>query len=103
MPRSIMLEIDVDIGGLVALGRDEAREEQIELHRIDRGHAEDEAYDRVRCRSSALAQDRRIATPREPHYVMLSALGIPNRPKTLYIRPMSHIFRTIGEWPGISL
>src|SRR3546814_18712965 len=36
-----VLEIDVDIGRLVALGRDEALEQQIVFHRIDRGRTEE--------------------------------------------------------------
>src|SRR3546814_7882890 len=43
----LMLEIDVDVGRLVALGRHEAREEQFVLHRVDRGDAEQEADDRI--------------------------------------------------------
>jgi hypothetical protein len=50
-----VLEIDVDIGRLVAVGRDKAREQQVVVQRIDRGDAEQEADDRVRRRAAALA------------------------------------------------
>jgi hypothetical protein len=35
-----MLEIDIDVGRLTALRRDEALEEKVDLGRIDRGDAE---------------------------------------------------------------
>src|SRR3546814_10221338 len=52
----LMLEIDVDVGRLVALGRHEAREKQLVLHRIDRGDAEQEADDRIGRRPASLAE-----------------------------------------------
>ena len=39
----LMLEIDIDIGRLVALLGDEAREQQVVLRRIDRGDAEQDS------------------------------------------------------------
>src|SRR3546814_10403656 len=56
----LMFEIDVDVGRLVALGRNEAREKQRVFHRIDRGDAEQEADDRIGRRTAPLAQDRRF-------------------------------------------
>ena len=52
-----MLEIDVDVGRLQPLLRQEALEQQIDLGRIDRGDAEHVADGRIRRRSPALAQD----------------------------------------------
>src|SRR3546814_5721483 len=43
----LMFEIDVDVGRLVALGRNEAREKKRVFHRIDRGAAEQEADARI--------------------------------------------------------
>ena len=57
----LVLEIDVDVGRLVALGRDEALEEELGLLRIDLGDAEAEADGRVRRRAAALAEDLLLA------------------------------------------
>ena len=53
----LVLEIDVDVGRLVAVGGDEALEQQIVQARIDLGDAEAEAHRRVRRRAAALAED----------------------------------------------
>src|SRR5690606_28816133 len=53
----LVLEIDVDVGRLVALGRDEALEQEIEALRIDRGHAEAVADRGIRRRAAHLAED----------------------------------------------
>ena len=53
----LMLEIDVDIGRLAPLLRDEAREEQGVLGRIDRGDAERVADGRIGGRAPALAEN----------------------------------------------
>ncbi len=54
---SLVLEIDVDVRRLVALGRDEALEQKIEARGIDLGDSETEADRRIRRRAAALAQD----------------------------------------------
>ena len=53
----LVLEIDVDVGRLAALGGDEALEQQVDLGRIDAGDAEAEADRAVGGRAAALAQD----------------------------------------------
>ncbi len=53
----LMLEIDVDVGRLLALGRDEALEQKIDLGRIDIGDGEAIADGRVGGRAAALAED----------------------------------------------
>ena len=53
----LVLEIDVDVGRLAALVRDEAFEQQLVLDRIDRGDAEHEADHRIGRRAAPLAQD----------------------------------------------
>ena len=53
----LVLEIDVDVGRLLALGRDEALEQQIDLGRIDLGDAEAVADGGVGRRAAALAED----------------------------------------------
>ncbi len=63
-----MLEIDVDVGRLAALGADEALEQQIQARRIDGGDAEAVADRRVRRRAAALAED--VARPRLAHDVV---------------------------------
>ncbi len=63
-----MLEIDVDVGRLVALAADEALEQEIEPRRIDRGDAEAIADRRIRRRAAALAQDAEL--PRLAHDVV---------------------------------
>jgi len=60
-----VLEIDVDIGRLLTLLGDEAIEQQLVLGRIDRGDAEDVAHCRICSAPPPLAQDWRIAPPRE--------------------------------------
>ena len=52
-----MLEIDVDVGRLAALGRDEALEQQVEARRVDRGDAEAVADRRIGRRAAPLAED----------------------------------------------
>ena len=64
----LVLEIDVDVGRLVALGRDEALEQEIEARRIDLGDAEAEADRGIGRRAAALAQDS--ATSGEAHDVV---------------------------------
>ena len=54
---ALMLEIDVDVGRLAALGRDEALEQHIDAGRIDGGDAKAEAHRAVGGRAAALAQD----------------------------------------------
>ena len=63
-----MLEIDIDVGRLVARGADEALEQHVDARRIDRGDAEAIADDRIGGRAAPLAQD--AAPPRKPHDVV---------------------------------
>ena len=56
----LMLEIDIDIGRLLAILGDEAVEQKLVLRRIDIGDAETIAYRRVGRTAAPLAQDRRI-------------------------------------------
>jgi hypothetical protein len=53
----LMLEIDVDVRRLVAIGRDEALEQEIDPRGIDVGDAEAVAHRGIRRRAAALAQD----------------------------------------------
>ena len=53
----LMLEIDVDIGRLVAVRRNEAVEQKIDLVRIDRGDAEAIADRAIGRRAAALAKN----------------------------------------------
>ena len=59
-----MLEIDVDVGRLLALLGDEALEQQVAGRRVDRGDPEAVADRAVRRRAAPLAQDRRIEAAR---------------------------------------
>src|SRR5262245_974913 len=52
-----MLEIDVDVRRLLALGRDEALEQEIDLGRIDIGDGEAIADGRIGGGTPALAED----------------------------------------------
>jgi hypothetical protein len=52
-----VLEVDVDVGRLAALGGNEALEQEIELGRVDRGHAQAEAHRRVGRGAAALAEN----------------------------------------------
>ena len=52
-----MLEVDVDVGRLVALGRDEALEQEVEARRIDLGDPEAEADRGIGRRAAALAEN----------------------------------------------
>ncbi len=65
---ALMLEVDVDVGRLVALARDEALEQHRHARRIDLGDAQRVAHRRVRRRAAALAQD--VAAAREAHDVV---------------------------------
>src|SRR5690554_2680054 len=51
----LVLEIDVDVGWLLALGRDEALEEDVDLGRVHRRDAEAEADGRVRGGTATLS------------------------------------------------
>ena len=64
----LVLEVDVDVGRLVALGRDEALEQQIEARRIDLGDPEAIADRGIGRRAAALAEDALRA--REAHDVV---------------------------------
>ncbi len=54
---ALVLEIDVDVGGLAPVLRDEAGEEQPVLRRVHRGDAQAEAHGGVGRRAAALAED----------------------------------------------
>jgi hypothetical protein len=54
---ALVLEVDVDVRRLVALGGEEALEEEVTARGVDRGDAEDEAHGAVRGAAAALAQD----------------------------------------------
>ncbi len=54
---ALVLEVDVDVGRLVALGADEALEQQRGARRVDRGHAQAVADRRIGRAAAALAQD----------------------------------------------
>ena len=60
----LVLEIDIDVGRLVARGADEALEQDVDAGRVDRGDAEAVADDRIGRRAAPLAQD--AAAAREP-------------------------------------
>ena len=84
----LVLEIDVDVGGLVALLRKEAGEQQPFLHRIDRRHAQQVADQRIGGASPPLAQDRRIEAAGITHDVMhgkevAGVVLVPDQPKFL--------------------
>ena len=65
---ALMLEIDIDVGWLLAFGGDEAFEQQIDLGRIDGGDAECIADSGIRRRSPALTQD--LLFVGDPHDVI---------------------------------
>ena len=54
---ALVLEVDVDVWGLAALGRDEALEQEVDLVRVDFRDVEAVADGRVRSRAAALAED----------------------------------------------
>ena len=64
----LVLEVDVDVGRLVALGRNEALEQKIETLRIDLGDPEAIADSGIGRRAAALAEDSLRA--REAHDVV---------------------------------
>src|SRR5207245_7030798 len=53
----LMLEVDIDVGRLVALARDETLEQHLHTRRIDRGDAEAIAHRRIRRRAASLAEN----------------------------------------------
>jgi hypothetical protein len=63
-----VLEVDVDIGRLVAFLRDEAREQKLALVRIDRRDVEAITDRAVRRRAAALTKD--VLAARERDHVM---------------------------------
>ena len=65
-----MLEIDIDVGRLLALLRQEALEQEVDLGGIDGGDAETVADRRIGGRPAPLAQDRLLPRPRETDDVM---------------------------------
>ena len=64
----LVLEVDVDVGRLVALGRDEALEQKIEVRRIDLGDPEAVADRGIGRRAAALTED--FLRAREAHDVV---------------------------------
>ncbi len=63
-----MLEIDIDVGRLIARGADEALEQDVDPRRIDRGDAETIANDRIGGRAAPLTQNAALSG--EPHDVV---------------------------------
>ncbi len=63
-----MLEIDIDVGRLVARGANEALEQDVDAGRVDRRDAEAVTDDRIGGRAAPLAQD--AALPCETHDVV---------------------------------
>lgn len=61
------LDVEVDVGRAVSLGRQEPLEQQAQPHRIGLGHPERPARRAVGCRTAALAVD--LPTLAEPHDV----------------------------------
>ncbi len=57
---ALVLEVDVDVGRLAALLRDEALEQKFRAHRIDRGDAEHVADGGIGGAAAALAEDAAI-------------------------------------------
>ena len=62
---ALVLDVEIDVGRLGALAREEALEQEAHADRIDRGDAEAEADGRVRGRAAALAHD--VAPPAVRH------------------------------------
>ena len=60
---ALVLEVDVDVGRLVALAADEAAEQQRRAARIDLGDVQAITHERVRRAAAALAQDLLVACP----------------------------------------
>ena len=58
---ALVLEVDVDVGRLVALSRDEALDQHDAQLRVDLGDAQRPAHHRVGRRAAALAQDAALA------------------------------------------
>ena len=63
-----MLEIDVNVGRLFPLRRDEALEQKVDLGRVDIGDGEAVADGRVRRRAAPLAEN--VEVPRVMHDVV---------------------------------
>ena len=57
----LVLEVDVDVGRLAPLGREEALEEEVRPRRVDRGDAEAVADRAVGRAPAALAEDVALA------------------------------------------
>ena len=101
-----MLEIDVDVGRLLPLGRDEALEQEIDLGRIDIGDGEAIADGGVGRRAAALAEDALAA--RVMHDVVhgeeigrVVELGNQHQ---LLAQCVAHLFgNALGEAPGRAL
>ena len=53
----LVLEVDVDVGRLAAVGGQEAGEQQVALHRVDRRHSQAVADHAVGRRAAPLAED----------------------------------------------
>ena len=65
---ALVLEVDVDVGGLAPLARDEALEQQVDLRRVDGGDAEAVADGGVGGGAPPLAED--VLLPGEAHDVV---------------------------------
>ena len=66
----LVLEIDVDVGRLAAVLRNEAGEQQLDFGGIDLGDAEAKAHDAVGRRAASLAEDRLWQIARKGDHVM---------------------------------
>src|SRR5690606_2939779 len=91
----LVLEVDVDVGGLGALGAHEALEQQIAARRIDRGDAERVADGAVGGAAAALAQD--LAAPGDLDDLP-GAQEIRRDPELLDQRELLFDLRGDGGW-----
>src|SRR5579872_844217 len=91
----LMLEIDIDIGRLVALGGDEPLEQEIEPRRVDRGDAETKTHRRIRRRTAPLTKD--AAPKRLAHQIMdgqeIRGVSKPLDQGELMLELMPHLLR----------
>ena len=87
----MVLEIDVDVGGLAALAADEPLEEHLHPCRIDRRDPQTEADRRIGCRSPPLTED--AAAAGKPH-------DVEHREKVGLVAQLRHQCQLVFEKPA---
>ncbi|MNM62005.1 hypothetical protein D3C81_733180 [compost metagenome] len=103
---ALVLEIDIDIRGLIALARQKTLEQQVAAHRVQLGDAQHETHHRVGRRATALTENALAAGKLDDvvngkEIALVVQLG--NQLKFVFQRLTGFLFETVGPAPALPL